>query len=167
MEDEVAMEPKNLAWNAAAAMPLSAQTHYEALYDHAGIPIPELGDNLKRETYRLSTSGNKQRVLITDAAGAVGIYLVQLASISGLYTVHVAATSSITRNQEFLKSLGADETVEYSTLLSEQSEKYNVIVDTVGGDILVKCCTIVKEGGKIITLDSQASTLSLIIRSVG
>lgn len=58
-------------------MPLSAQTAYEALYDHAGIPVPVLGDNWKCEDHRPSNSENKQRVLITGAAGAVGIYLVQ------------------------------------------------------------------------------------------
>jgi NADPH:quinone reductase-like Zn-dependent oxidoreductase len=154
LEDEIALKPKNLAWDAAAAMPLSAQTAYEALYDHAGIPVPELRDNLKRETYRSSDSEQKQRVLITGAAGAVGIYLVQLASISGLHTV--TATSSNARNQEFLKSIGADETIEYSALLSEERGGYDVIIDTVGGDILLACWKNIKEGGKIISLDSAS-----------
>ncbi|RAO65553.1 uncharacterized protein BHQ10_001565 [Talaromyces amestolkiae] len=154
MEDEVALKPKGLTWDAAAAMPLSAMTAYEALYDHAGISVPVLGDVSRPDGHRSLTSEHKQRLLITGAAGAVGIYLIQLASISDVYTV--AATSSNARNKEFLQSLGADETVEYSALLSEYKKSFDVIIDTVGGSILSGCWENIKEGGSIISVDSAS-----------
>ncbi|KAI7975602.1 hypothetical protein EIK77_005968 [Talaromyces pinophilus] len=154
MEDEVALKPKGLAWDAAAAMPLSAMTAYEALYDHAGISVPALEDISRPGGRRSQTSEHKQRLLITGAAGAVGLYLVQLASVSDVYTV--AATSSNARNKEFLQTLGADETVEYSDLLSGNKKSFDVIIDTVGGSTLSGCWENIKEGGTIISVDSAS-----------
>lgn len=154
IEDEVALKPKGLTWDAAAAMPLSAQTAYEALYHHAGISIPVIGNNLRPDGRHYLTSEPKKRILITDAAGAVGIYLVKLASISDLYTV--AATSSNARNKEFLQTLGANEIVEYSALLGGYEKSFDVIVDTVGGSTLLGCWENIKEGGTIISVDSAS-----------
>ena len=92
--------------------------------------------------------------MITGAAGAVGLYLVQLASISDVYTV--AATSSNARNKEFLQTLGADETVEYSALLSGNKKSFDIIIDTVGGSVLSGCWENIKEGGSIISVDSAS-----------
>ncbi|GFF44583.1 probable zinc-binding oxidoreductase, mitochondrial [Aspergillus lentulus] len=130
-EDEVALKPKSLSWEQAAAIPLSAQTAYEALFDRA----------------------RQHRLLITGAAGAVGVYLVQLASLAGLHVV--AATSSNTRNAEFLRELGAHETVEYGMLESHNSA-YDIIIDTVGGGVLAKCWKYVKENGTLLSVDSAS-----------
>lgn len=154
MEDEIALKPKSLTWDAAAAMPLSAQTAYEALYDHAGISVPVLGDDFEPGDRRSLTTEHEKRLLITGAAGAVGIYLIQLASISDVYTV--AATSSNARNKEFLQTLGADETVEYSALLDGNKKRFDVIIDTVGGSTLSGCWENIKDGGTIISVDSAS-----------
>lgn len=154
-EDEVAPKPSNLSWEQAAAMPLSALTAYEALFVHAGLPEP---DFLGSETQRQSTTAPSQKpkskprqVLITGAAGGVGIYLVQLARIAGLEVV--AASGSNVRNGSFLERLGADQTVEYGQL-KEVPEKYDLIIDTVGGDVLAGCWSLVGNSGTLITVDS-------------
>jgi NADPH:quinone reductase-like Zn-dependent oxidoreductase len=150
-EDEVALKPKSLSWEQAAAIPLSAQTAYEALFDRASVPVPSVEDAARN---RSRTSGEGQpRLLITGAAGAVGVYLVQLASLAGLHVV--AATSSNSRNAEFLRELGAHETVEYG-MLENHNNAYDIIIDTVGGNVLAKCWKYAKENGTLLSVDSAS-----------
>ncbi|RLL95991.1 hypothetical protein CFD26_105661 [Aspergillus turcosus] len=150
-ENEVALKPNGLSWEQAAAIPLSAQTAYEALFDHASVPVPSVEDAARN---RSRTPGEGQhQLLITGAAGAVGVYLVQLASLAGLHVV--AATSSNTRNAEFLRGLGAHETVEYG-MLESHSSAYDIIIDTVGGGVLAKCWQYVKENGTLLSVDSAS-----------
>ncbi|KAE8376379.1 hypothetical protein BDV26DRAFT_235644 [Aspergillus bertholletiae] len=150
-EDELALKPKTLAFDQAAAVPLSAQTAYEALFDHGGIPVPSVEEAVKNKAQ--PPSQKSQQVLITGAAGAVGIYLVQLASAAGVRVV--AATSSNARNEEFLRGLGADETVEYG-MLEDYRGAFDVIIDAVGGEVLAKCWDYVKETGVLVSVDSAS-----------
>lgn len=146
-EHEVALKPTALAFAQAAALPLSAQTAYEALFDHAGVPLPTM------EETKSSVPRKDQHVLITGAAGAVGVYLVQLAAAAGVR--EVAATSSNSRNGEFLRSLGADEAVEYGMLESYRGA-FDVIIDTVGGEVLRKCWEYISDTGVLVTVDSAS-----------
>ena len=147
-EDEVAHKPATLTFAQAAAMPLSAQTAYEALFEHAQIPRPTVEEFMARSVTR-----KDHRVLITGAAGAVGVYLVQLAAAAGVRVV--AATSSNARNEEFLRGLGADDVVEYS-MLDSYSGQFDVIIDAVGGDVLVKCWDYVADTGVLVSIDSAS-----------
>ncbi|KAJ5183508.1 secondary metabolism biosynthetic enzyme [Penicillium capsulatum] len=144
LESEVALKPARLGWEEAAALPLSAQTAYEALFEHAGVDAP-------RENPPPPASG--KRVLITGAAGGVGMYLVQLAAHAGLRVV--AATSSNTRNEEFLRGLGAQEPVEYPAL-EDVSSKFDIIIDTVGGDLLARCWQYIAPKGTLVSVDSAS-----------
>ncbi|CAO2034655.1 unnamed protein product [Urochloa humidicola] len=73
-------------------------------------------------------------VLITAASGGVGLYAVQLAKLAGL---HVTATCGA-RNVELVRSLGADEVLDYRTpegasLQSPSGKKYDGVVHcTIG-----------------------------------
>lgn len=147
-EDEVARKPATLTFAQAAALPLSAQTAYEALFEHAWIPHPTVEEFLSR-----SATSKDHHVLITGAAGAVGVYLVQLATAAGVRVV--AASSSNARNGEFLRDLGADEVVEYS-MLDEYRGKFDVIIDVVGGEMLAKCWDYVAETGVLVSVDSAS-----------
>lgn len=151
-EDEVALKTSSLTWEEAAALPLSAQTAYEALFDHGGVPVPNDTDVAANKA-KQAPGKTRQNVLITGAAGSVGVYLVQLASLAGLHVV--AATSSNDRNAQFLRTLGADETIEYDSLKSEQG-LYDLIIDTVGGDVLANCWNVVKDDGTLATVDSSS-----------
>lgn len=150
-EEEATLKGTGLTWEQAAALPLSAQTAYEALFYHAGVPVPNDADIAADKTEQ-RLSGTRQKVLITGAAGSVGVYLVQLASLAGLHVV--AATSSNDRNAQFVQSLGADETIEYNSL--SQHGPYDFVIDTVGGDTLRDCWNAVKDGGTLITVDSSS-----------
>ncbi|KAL4883175.1 hypothetical protein BJY04DRAFT_185002 [Aspergillus karnatakaensis] len=148
LESEVAIKPKGFSWEEAAAVPLSGMTALEAFL-HAGVEFPSDGDVKKVE-------GNAaKRVLVTGAGGAVGVYVVQLGNILGLHVT--AATSSNERNAEFLKGLGADETIEYSSLTTEaHKDVYDIIIDTIGGQPLVDSWGCVKSGGVLVTVDSSS-----------
>lgn len=145
LESEVALKPRGVDWEGAAALPLSGMTAFEALFEHAGLSLPEAGDIQTRR------ENEKKEVLITGAAGGVGIYLVQLAASTGLRVV--AASSSNARNGEFLRELGAHEVVEYSALEGVK-DRFDIIVDTVGGETLARCWGYVKDGGSLISVDS-------------
>ncbi|KAJ5835877.1 hypothetical protein N7447_001903 [Penicillium robsamsonii] len=155
-EEEIAQKPKNLNWEQAASLPLSALTAYQALFKHGGIPLPVQPNGDERHL------ANGQKILVTGASGGVGIYLVQLAAAAGLYVV--AATSSNARNESFLKSLGAHDTVEYTHL---QSEAFDVIIDTVGGEILANCWKMVSKSGVLISVDSSSFDFVNIHRQRG
>ncbi|KAF9890402.1 hypothetical protein FE257_006070 [Aspergillus nanangensis] len=163
-EDEIALKPHALTFAQAAAVPLSAQTAYEALFVHGGIAVPALSEDSTTTTNKKTTSPQGEittRVLITGAAGAVGIYLVQLAAAArGVHVV--AATSSNARNAEFLTGLGADQTVEYAELEGDGYRgAFDLVVDAVGGDVLAKCWGYVKGetsggGGRLVSVDSAS-----------
>ncbi|KAL4807896.1 hypothetical protein BDV18DRAFT_136348 [Aspergillus unguis] len=151
LEDEVALKPAQLSWAEAAALPLSGMTAYEALFVHAGIPVPGKDISSNRE---LAGQSDK-KVLVTGAAGAVGIYVVQLAHLAGVHIT--AATSSNERNEKFLRELGADECIEYPGLKTEScKDVYDIVIDTVGGETLVTAWSCVKASGTLITVDSSS-----------
>ncbi|KAL1859298.1 hypothetical protein Plec18170_002414 [Paecilomyces lecythidis] len=147
-EDEVVHKPATLTFAQAAALPLSAQTAYEALFEHARIPLPTVEEFLSRPATK-----RNHRTLITGAAGAVGVYLVQLAAAAGERVV--AASSSNARNGEFLRDLGGDEVVEYS-MLDGFLGQFDVIIDVVGGEVLAKCWDYVAETGVLVSIDSAS-----------
>ena len=150
-EGEIARKPRNLSWEEAASLPLSALTAFEALFEHAGLPWPEgsPGDGEKAEQPRKG-----KRVLVTGSSGGVGIYLIQLAAIAGLHVV--AASSSNARNETFLKSLGATEVTEYSTLKENPETSFDIIIDTVGGEILAGCWSWISPEGTLVSVDSAS-----------
>jgi NADPH:quinone reductase-like Zn-dependent oxidoreductase len=79
-------------------------------------------------------------------------YLNRVLSGHTLFNYKTASTSK-THNQEFLRSLGADDVVEYGDLEGKQGE-YDTISDTVGGTTLESCWPLVKGHGSLITIDS-------------
>jgi NADPH:quinone reductase-like Zn-dependent oxidoreductase len=152
-EGEVASRPRGLTWEEAAALPLSGQTAFEALFVRGGVPVPSDVAEIRENKGRDSPRSDGKNVLITGAAGGVGVYLVQLARFAGLHVT--AATSSNARNEEFLWSLGADECLEYATI-KEQRDVYDLIIDCVGGEPLIDAWKAVKGDGKLITVDSSS-----------
>ena len=133
--EEVCKKPKGLSWEEGAALPLSALTADQALCVHAGVDAQF-----------------QRRVLVTGATGAVGTYLIQFALAAGQEVV--GATSSNTRNAEFLRSLNIETSIQYSDF--EEQAAFDIIVDTVGGEVLRSCWALLKEGGTLISIDSAS-----------
>lgn len=126
---DLTRKPANLDFIHAAAVPLGGLTAWQAMFDLAGL-----------------VSG--QRLLITSASGGVGSLAVQIAKATG---VHVTAMAS-GRNEEFVRSLGADEFIDYTTQSFERvASDMDVVFDTVGGDTFERAFRTVKKGGFVVT----------------
>jgi NADPH:quinone reductase-like Zn-dependent oxidoreductase len=141
---EIAFKPKSIDHVHAAAIPLTALTAWQALFDTAGLRAG-------------------QRVLIHAAAGGVGIFAVQLAKWKGAW---VAGTAS-GRNQEFLRELGVDQPVNYETTRFEDvAHDVDVVLDTMAGETRERSWQTLKPGGILVTLLGQAPVEEAAAHSV-
>ena len=103
-----------------------------------------------------------QRVLINGAAGGVGSSAVQLAKHDG---AHVTAVCS-SKNFDFVKSLGADETIDYTAEdFTKRSDTYDIIFDTVGKLKFTKCKDSLSTNGRFLAADMNGSVLLQILRT--
>jgi NADPH:quinone reductase-like Zn-dependent oxidoreductase len=101
-----------------------------------------------------------QKVLINGAAGSIGTFAVQLAKYFGAEVTGVCSTKNI----ELVKSLGADNVVDYTKEdFAETDDSYDIIFDTVGKSSFAHCRKALKTKGKYI---STVMTLKLIIQSL-
>src|SRR5262249_24894174 len=89
------------------------------------------------------------RVLIHGSAGGVGTFAVQLARIFG---ARVTGTASAA-NLDFVRSLGADEAIDYRAERFEDVVRdVDVVFDTVGGETLERSWGVLKHGGRLVTV---------------
>lgn len=138
-DKEISPKPKSLTFVEAAAVPLAAETAWQALFEVA----------------KLSAG---QTVLIHGASGGVGSFAIQFAKARG---AQVIATAS-TRNQDLLKQLGADVAIDYTKQQFEGIAKdVDVVVDTVGEDTLARSYGVVKKGGFIVSLVARPDPVEL------
>jgi NADPH:quinone reductase-like Zn-dependent oxidoreductase len=120
----------------AAAIPLSALTAWQALFDHGRI-----------------TGG--MTVLILGGGGAVGSFAVQIARWAG---AKVAATASA-GNADFVRGLGAETVIDSGTeRIEEVADNFDVVLDTVGGEMLARGSACVREGGALIAVARLPAT---------
>lgn len=90
-----------------------------------------------------------ERVLISAAAGGVGHLAVQLAKDLGATVVALASPN----NHEFLKELGADEVVDYHDRDQVRAiAPVDLLLDLVGGESGCQLLSVVKRGGRVITV---------------
>ncbi len=129
----VALKPKTLNFVQSAAIPLAAVTAYQGLFRDGALQ-------------------KGQKVLIHNASGGVGGFAVQLAKNAGAYVIAIASSSK----EEYVKSLGADEFIDYTSTNFEEvlSDLDLVFVARGGADILEKSLAVLKSGGQMVsTLD--------------
>ncbi|MBN3823784.1 NADP-dependent oxidoreductase [Burkholderia sp. Ac-20384] len=129
-EDSLALKPGNVDMEQAASVPLVGLTAWQVLVDVAQIR-------------------KGQKVLIHAGSGGVGTFAIQLAKHLGAI---VAATTS-TGNIDLVKSLGADIVIDYKTQHFENElSDYDVVLHTLGRDILEKSLQVLKPGGHLISI---------------
>jgi NADPH:quinone reductase-like Zn-dependent oxidoreductase len=128
--DEIATKPASIDYDTAAAIPHSGQAAWQTLM----------------EAGRLAPG---QTVLIHAAAGGVGSLAVQIAKARG---ARVIGTSS-EGNLEFVRSLGADEVVDYNNARFEDvAHDVDVVLDTIGGETQERSWALIKPGGVMVSL---------------
>jgi NADPH:quinone reductase-like Zn-dependent oxidoreductase len=132
-ESSAAKKPARLDYAEAASLPLVGLTAWQAL-----IEIAQLRAG--------------QKVLIHAGSGGVGTFAIQLAKHLG---AHVATTAGA-RNHALMQSLGAEVVVDYRTnrfeaVVSDQ----DVVLDTQGGDTLLRSFDVVKPGGIVVTVGGR------------
>ena len=129
---ELAPKPQTLDMVQAAAVPLAALTAWQALFIHAHL-------------------SKGQTALIHGGAGGVGSYAVQLARWAGARVI----TTASARHHDFLRSLGADQVIDYTTTpFEEVVHDVDVVFDTVGGEALARSWQVVKNGGVVVSVVS-------------
>lgn len=122
--------PSNLDFIQVAALPLAGSTAWQALFGEAGL-----------------VAG--QRLLITGSSGGVGSLGVQFAKAKGARVTAVASG----RNEEFVRSLGADEFIDYTRqTIEEAAHDMDVVFDTVGGETFQQAFQTLKKGGFMVTV---------------
>ena len=90
-----------------------------------------------------------QRVLLHAAAGGVGHYAVQLAKERGAYVIGTASPGKV----DFVRSLGADEVVDYTQVKFEDAlAPVDFVLNSLGGDHLARSLQVVKPGGRLTSI---------------
>lgn len=129
-ESAAALKPANLDFVQAASIPMVGLTSWQALKERA---------NLRAG----------QKLFIPAGSGGIGTFAIQLAKHLGA----TVATTTSTGNVELVRSLGADEVVDYK---KQDFEKvlgdYDVVLGTLKGAELERTVGILKPGGKIVSL---------------
>jgi NADPH:quinone reductase-like Zn-dependent oxidoreductase len=126
----LALKPASTDFVQTAALPLTAVSAYQALV----------------ETLDVQTG---QKVLVHGGAGGVGSFAVQLAKHLGAYVAVTAATEDIS----FVKELGADEAIDYTTQKFEELlHDFDAVFDTVGGETAEKSYGVLKAGGRLVSM---------------
>lgn len=126
----IAPKPPNLTHAEAASVPIGALTAWQGLIDRAKLQAGE-------------------RILIHGGSGGVGVYAIQFAKRIG---AHITTTGS-TRNFDFLRELGADETIDYHTeRFEEKVRDMDVVFDVMGGDTLHRSWDVLKPDGRMVTI---------------
>lgn len=126
----MAHKPSGITFEQAATLPIGGVAAWVGLFDAA---------HLERG----------QRILVHGGAGGVGTLAVQLAHWKGAYVI---ATTS-TANVAYVKSLGADEVIDYSAVQFEDVvHDVDVVHDAVGGDVTGRSWSVLKKGGILVVV---------------
>ncbi len=142
----VGRKPSNLTHLEAASLTLVGGTVWEAFVQRAQLKVGET-------------------ILIHGGAGGVGTIAIQIAKAIGARVI----TTALTRDHAFVHSLGADETIDFSTqdYVEEVArltggEGVNVVFDTIGGDTLSKSPLALASFGRVVSLVDLARPQNLI-----
>ena len=129
-EAVAAPKPANLDFVQAASVPMVGLTAWQALKERIGLRAG-------------------QKVFIPAGSGGIGTFAIQLAKVLG---ASVATTTS-TRNVDFVRGLGADEVVDYKQQqFQDVLRDYDAVLGTVKGEVIEQSVGILKPGGRIASL---------------
>jgi NADPH:quinone reductase-like Zn-dependent oxidoreductase len=131
--DKLAPKPANLSFEEAAAVPISGLTALQGLRDQGRIQPG-------------------QRVLIIGAGGGVGTFAVQLAKAFGAHVTGVCSTAKV----ELVRSIGADDVVDYSRDdVTDGTRRYDLILDTGGNRSLSRLRRALTPEGTLVIVGGE------------
>jgi NADPH:quinone reductase-like Zn-dependent oxidoreductase len=140
----LALMPDNTTFEQAAAAVDGSSTALYFLRDKAGIQ-----------------SG--QRVLVIGASGSIGTYAVQLAKHFGAHVTGVCST----RNVDLVRSLGADEVIDYTVAdFTQSGERYDIVFDTVGKSSFRRCRVVLTRTGLYLPTTGLANMVWAVMSAV-
>ena len=127
-ESAFATKPSNVSFEQAASVPVAGLTALQAFRDKAQVQPG-------------------QKVLINGAAGGVGTFAVQIAKTFGADVTGVCST----RNVEMVRSIGADQVIDYTKEdFTKSAQRYDLMLDNVGNHSLSKLRRVIKPKGKYV-----------------
>lgn len=138
--NNVALRPKKISLREAAAIPLTALTAWQSLFEAAKLKANET-------------------VLIHAGAGGVGSMAIQFAKNQGAKVF----TTASQRHADYIKQLGADVLIDYrkenfvSKIKSLVPGGVDVVFDTIGGETLKQNFEVIKPGGRLVSILEQIS----------
>ena len=125
---KVAMKPENVTFEQAASVNVAGLTAVQGLRDKGKIQ-----------------PGSK--VLINGAAGGVGTFAVQIARTFGADVTGVCST----RNVDMVRSIGADEVIDYTQYdFTTSNQRYDLILDCVGNHSFSECKRVLNPVGRFV-----------------
>lgn len=143
----LAIKPADLNFAQAAAVPVSGVSALQVLRDRANVQ-----------------SG--QKVLVNGAAGGMGTFTVQLAKAFGAEVTGVCGTGNV----ELVRSLGADEVIDYTKEdFTKNGKRYDVLVDNAANRSLADTRRVLTEKGVHIGvgLASKGHWIGPVLRPLG
>lgn len=130
----IVKKPDNISFIEAAVIPVGGMTAFHILKKENIIP--------------------KQKILIYGASGSVGTYAVQLAKYMGTVVTAVCSTNNI----DLVKSIGADEVIDYQKEDFRKSiTTYDIIFDAVGKISKSSCKNVLKSNGTFLSVKYPTS----------
>ncbi len=130
----VARKPAGLSHLEAAAVALTGLTALSAIKD----------------TLQLKAG---ETILVQGGAGGVAGFAVQAAKHLGARVI----TTARPENHAYLRSLGADEVIDYTSVdFTEAVRDCDAVFDTVGGDVATRSFAVLKPGGRAAFIASGA-----------
>jgi NADPH:quinone reductase-like Zn-dependent oxidoreductase len=132
-EDNLAAKPANLTFEQAAAVPTSAFAALQGLRDSGEVQPG-------------------QQVLIIGAAGAVGLFAVQLAKTFGAEVTGVCSTTQA----DLVRSIGADDVIDYTREdITDGTRHWDLILDTAGHRSLSQLRRALTPRGTLVIVGSE------------
>lgn len=134
----VVPKPARLTHIDAASVPIGALTAWQGLFERAQMKSGE-------------------RVLVHGGAGAVGVFVVQLAKLHGAQVVATASGA----NLDFVAERWAEQVIDCKTSRFEEiARDFDVVFDTVGGETLERSWGVLKPNGRMVTIASGGEVSS-------
>lgn len=135
---KLAPKPRGLSFIEAAAIPVSATTALRAVRDAAGVQ-----------------SG--QRVLVLGAAGGVGHFAVQIAKNLGAEVIGACSTGKL----QLVRSIGADQVIDYTTGDPLEEGPFDAIIDTGGHRPLRQLRRALQPTGSLVLVGAEPEAAPL------